>query len=322
MKILVTGGAGFIGSHLVEFLVARGHRVTVLDDLSTGKREHLAACAGEIRFVQGDIKDAAVVDEVVRDQELVFHLCDNSDIRFAAQHPRTYLDQNVLGCFHVLESMRKHGVRQIVFPSSTTVLGDATVVPTPESYGPLHPMNLYGGAKLACEALISSYAYSFDLRAFIFRFVDIVGGRIDHGVIFDFIRKLRANPAELEILGDGSQRRSFLLVDECVEAMWLAIERCDKTVNTIHMGNRDQISITHVGELVRAEMGLDGARLRYTGGKKGWKGDAFTNFLANDTLGALGWAPRRDSAETVREAAARLIAETATVRDAARAIGG
>ena len=309
MKILVTGGAGFIGSHLVEFLVERTHEVTVLDDLSTGKLDNLRQCADRIRFVEGDIKDPAKVDEVVRGQELVFHLCDNSDIRFAASHTRTYLDQNVLGCFHVLESMREHGVRQIVFPSSTTVLGDATVVPTPESYGPLQPMNLYGGAKLAAEALISAYAHSFDLRAFIFRFVDIVGGRIDHGVIFDFIRKLKADPTQLEILGDGSQLRSFLLIDECVEAMWLAVDRCRGVVNTIHVGNHDQISITRVGELVCEEMGLDAVRLRYTGGKKGWKGDAFTNFLANDTLGNLGWSARLDSTRTVREAARRLIAE-------------
>lgn len=307
MKILVTGGAGFIGSHLVEFLVARAHEVTVLDDLSTGKRENLRACAGRVRFVEGDIKDAATVDDVVRSQEFVFHLCDNSDIRFATQHARTYLDQNVLGCFHVLESMRRHGVKRIAFPSSTTVLGDATAVPTPENYGPLHPMNLYGGAKMAAEALISAYSYSFDFRAFIFRFVDIVGARIDHGVIFDFVKKLRADGGRLEILGDGSQRRSFLLVDECVEAMWLAIERCEAVVNTVHVGNRDQISITRVGELVCAEMGLSNVRFEYTGGKKGWKGDSFTNFLANDTLDRLGWRPRRDSAATVREAAARLI---------------
>jgi UDP-glucose 4-epimerase len=307
MKILITGGAGFIGSHLAEFLAARAHQLTVLDDLSTGKRENLASCADRIRFVQGDIKDANAVDEVVRGQEMIFHLCDNSDIRFAAQHSRTYLDQNVLGCVHLLESMRKHGVRNIVFPSSTTVLGDATSVPTPEAYGPLHPMNLYGGAKAAAEALISAYAYSFDFRAWIFRFVDIVGARIDHGVIFDFVKKLRADPTRLEILGDGSQRRSFLLVDECVEAMWLAIERCEAVVNTIHVGNRDQISITRVGELICAEMGLADVRFDYTGGKKGWKGDAFTNFLANDTLEQLGWMPRRDSARTVRDAAASLL---------------
>ena len=307
MNVLVTGGAGFIGSHLVEFLVARGCRVTVLDDLSTGKREQLAAVADHIRFVEGDIRDEALVDEVVRGQELVFHLCDNSDIRFAASHPRTYVDQNVLGCFLLLESMRRHGVRKIVFPSSTTVLGDATAVPTPESYGPLHPMNLYGGAKLAAEALISAYCYSFDLRGWIFRFVDIVGARIDHGVIFDFVRKLRADATRLEILGDGSQRRSFLLVDECVEAMWLALESCENVVNTIHLGNRDQISIAQVAEIVRDEMGLADARFEYTGGKKGWKGDAYTNFLANDTLDRIGWRPRHDSARTVREAARSLI---------------
>jgi UDP-glucose 4-epimerase len=307
MKILVTGGAGFIGSHLVEFLVLKGHDVTVFDDLSTGHMSNLQTCAQQIHFVKGDIKNAEAIDAVVKGQELVFHFCDNSDIRFALQHPKTYVDQNILGCFYLLESMRRHQVKKIMFPSSTTVLGDASVIPTPENYGPLTPMNLYGGAKLASEALISAYAYSFDFQAWIFRFVDVVGARLEHGVIYDFICKLKANPKQLEILGDGSQRRSFMIVDDCIDAIWTAVTKCTNVVNTIHLASKDQIHITHVGELICEEMNLQNVAFQYTGGKKGWKGDAFTNFLSNDTLDGLGWSAQLDSRATVREAARRLL---------------
>jgi UDP-glucose 4-epimerase len=308
MNILVTGGAGFIGSHLVDFLVKEGHRVTVLDNFSSGKASNLDSIANResLRIIRADIKDQQSTMDAVRGQELVFHFCDNSDIRFAATHTRTYLDQNVLGLFYVLEGMREHGVRNIAFPSSTTVLGDAKTVPTPEHYGPLQPMNIYGGAKMACEALLSAYSFSFDMKSWIFRFVDIVGARIDHGVIYDFVRKLTADPKQLEILGDGSQRRSFLLVGECVEAMWLAINRLNAPVNLVHIGNEDQVSITEVGRLVQEAMCIHGAHFAYTGGNKGWKGDAFTNFIYMDTLRNLGWRPRMNSADSVREAATQV----------------
>jgi UDP-glucose 4-epimerase len=311
MKVLVTGGAGFIGSHLAEFLVGRGEEVTVLDDLSTGKLENLekASASSRLTFVKGDIKDAGLVDSVIKGQELVFHFCDKSDIRFAADHPRDYIDQNVLGAVNVLESMRRWQVGRIVFPSSTTVLGDATMVPAPERYGPLGPMNLYGGAKAACEGLLSAYAHTFDMGATIFRFVDVIGERIDHGVIHDFIRKLTRDPTELEILGDGSQRRSFLLIDDCIRGMWRAIEASAATSAVIHLGNRDQITITRVAEVVCDVMGLSNVRFRYTGGKKGWKGDSFTNFIVNDTLEGLSWKPDRASEEAVREAARRLLSQ-------------
>ncbi len=222
MKLLVTGGAGFIGSHLVEHLIREGHTVLVFDNLSTGKLSNLDSVKSSplFSFVEADIKDTAAVDAAVKGQDFVFHLCDNSDIRYAASHPEDYIHQNILGGVHVLEAMKRHGVKKIAFPSSTTVLGDASAVLTPEHYGPLQPMNLYGGAKLAMEALLSAYAYTFDFQVWIFRFVDIVGGRIDHGVIFDFIRKLRANPREMEVLGDGSQTRSFMIIDDCVDAIW------------------------------------------------------------------------------------------------------
>jgi UDP-glucose 4-epimerase len=308
MKVLVTGGAGFIGSHLVEFLLGQGHQVRVFDNFSTGKREHLKKAEQNTQFslMEGDICDSSAVDRAVASQDFVFHLCDNSDIRFAAEHTRDYINQNILGGFHVLEAMKKHGVKKIAFPSSTTVLGDATVVPSPESYGPLQPMNLYGGAKLAMEGLLSAYAHTFDMQTWIFRFVDIIGGRIDHGVIHDFIKKLRKNPAELEILGDGSQRRSFLLIDDCVRAIWQSIENFKQPVNLVHIGNGDQIDITTVGHLVAETLGLKDVAFRYTGGKKGWRGDSFTNFIQSNSLTPLGWKAELDSTGAVREAARRL----------------
>ncbi len=314
MNALVTGGAGFIGSHWVDFLIGRGDTVTVLDDLSTGTLENLAQSRSSprFRFVQGDIRSATTVDSVTEGQEAVFHFCDKSDIRFAAEHPRDYIDQNILGAVNLLESMRKWGVKKIMFPSSTTVLGDATLVPTPETYGPLLPMNLYGGAKAACEGLLSAYAYTYDLKATVFRFVDIVGGRIDHGVIYDFIRKLKRNPAELEILGDGSQLRSFLLIDDCVRGMWAALsaEQSEREPARVrHLGNREQIPITRVGELICEVMGLKQVAFKYTGGKKGWKGDAYSNFLVNDTLDKAGWQPELSSEEAVRETTRRLLAQ-------------
>jgi UDP-glucose 4-epimerase len=310
MKILVTGGAGFIGSHLVEFLISEGHTVLVFDNLSTGQLAHLGSVQASPRFafVKADIKDAAAVDAAVKGQDLVFHLCDNSDIRYAASHTADYIDQNILGGFQVLEAMKRHGVKQIAFPSSTTVLGDATVVPTPEHYGPLFPMNIYGGAKLAMEALLSAYAYTFDFQVWIFRFVDIVGGRIDHGVIHDFIKKLRANPKELEILGDGSQTRSFMIIDDCVSAIWKSVTQLQDKVNLVHIGNGDRTSITQVGHLVCAVLGLQDVGFRYTGGKKGWKGDAFTNYIASNSLDRLGWKARLGSEAAVTEAARRLSA--------------
>jgi UDP-glucose 4-epimerase len=239
---------------------------------------------------------------------MVFHFCDKSDIRFAAEHPRDYVDQNVMGAANVLESMRKWRVPKIVFPSSTTVLGDAATVPTPEHYGPLKPMNLYGGAKAACEGLITAYAYTFDMSATILRFVDVVGDRIDHGVSYDFIRKLRANPSELEILGDGSQVRSFVLVDDCIRGIWKAVSSCEGTASIVHLGNVDQINITQVAEIVCHVMGLEKVRFKYTGGKKGWKGDAYSNVIASNTLDALQWRPEHSSEDAVRETARRLLA--------------
>src|SRR5580704_12122111 len=306
-KVLVFGGAGFIGSHLCEQLISKGASVTVFDNLQTGRTASLANVMKHprFRFMEAEVRDRKKVNKVVPGHDIVFHFCDDSDIRSAAEHPDTYVEQNIMGLFYVLEAMRKNGIRTILFPSSTTVLGELANPPASESHGPMMPLNLYGGAKLAAEGLISGWAHTYDFQAVVFRFVGIIGGRMDHGVVHDFVRKLQRNPAQLEILGDGSQRRSFVLVDDCVEAMLFAMAGAKKNYSLVHIGNVDDISIKNTAGVITEVMKLKGAKFSYTGGKVGWKGDVTSNFIRTETLTGMGWKPRHSSRVAVFEAASR-----------------
>ena len=314
-KILVFGGAGFIGSHLTEQLIQEGASVTVFDNLKTGRTANLAKVWQHpgFRFVEAEVRDRAKVEETVPGHDIIFHFCDDSDIRSAAEHPDTYVEQNIMGLFYVLESMRRNGIRQILFPSSTTVFGELANPPASESHGPMIPLNLYGGAKLAAEGLISAWAHTYDIQAIVFRFVGIIGGRMDHGVVHDFVRKLQKDSKQLEILGDGTQKRSFVLVDDCVQAMLFALSATRKSYNLVHIGNVDQISVNETAEVICRVMNLKGVNLRHTGGKVGWKGDVTSNFIATETLTALGWKPRHSSGEAVFEATTRLALEKSRV---------
>jgi UDP-glucose 4-epimerase len=307
-KVLVLGGAGFIGSHLTERLIEQGASVTVFDNLQTGRLASLQKVLKHpaFRFIQAEVRDRKAVDEAVPGHEIIFHFCDDSDIRSAAAHPDSYVEQNIMGLFYVLEAMRRNGIRTILFPSSTTVFGEVARPPASESHGPMVPLNLYGGAKLAAEGLISGWAHTYDFHAVVFRFVGIIGGRMDHGVIHDFVRKLQKDGRQLEILGDGSQRRSFVLVDECVDAMLFAMANTQKNYNLVHIGNRDAISVNETAEAIFDVMGLRDVKRNYTGGKVGWKGDVTSNLISTETLTALGWKPRYSSREAVAEAARRL----------------
>ena len=310
-NILIFGGAGFIGSHLTERLIREGASVTVFDNLKTGRTSNLAAVWQQkgFRFVEGDVREKEKVEATVPGHEIIFHFCDDSDIRSAAEHPDTYAEQNIMGLFYVLESMRRHRIRHILFPSSTTVFGELANPPASELHGPMIPLTLYGGAKLAAEGLISAWAHTYDFHAVVFRFVGIIGGRMDHGVVNDFVRKLQKDPTQLEILGDGTQRRSFVLVDDCVEAMLYAFARADKNYSLVHIGNVDQITIHETARVIFEVMKLDHVKLRPTGGKVGWKGDVTSNFIATETLTAWGWRPPHSSREAVLEAAGRLARE-------------
>ena len=312
-KVLVFGGAGFIGSHLCEQLIGKGASVTVFDNLQTGRTANLTKILKHprFRFIEAEVRDRKKVNKAVPGHDIIFHFCDDSDIRSAAEHPDSYVEQNIMGLFYVLEAMRQNGIRTILFPSSTTVFGELANPPASESHGPMMPLNLYGGAKLAAEGLISGWAHTYDFQAIVFRFVGIIGGRMDHGVVHDFVRKLQKDPSQLEILGDGSQKRSFVLVDDCVEAMLFAMAGTKKNYSLVHIGNVDDISIKDTARVITEVMKLKGVKFGYTGGKVGWKGDVTSNFIRTETLTALGWKPSHSSREAVFEAASRLAKEKA-----------
>ena len=279
-KILVTGGAGFIGSHLVDALLGRGFRVRIVDNLSGGSLENIKCWFGDSRFefVEGDLKDPEIAFKSVDGVDLVFHLAANPDVRLGEVDPPVHFDENLLVTFNVLEAMRKsEKARRIVFASTSTVYGEPEVFPTPEDYGPLLPISVYGASKLGCESLISSYCYTFDLRGIILRFANIVGSRATHGVVMDFIRKLRQNPEELEILGDGKQEKSYLHVKDLISAIFVVLNSLDEkeVVEVYNIGSLDQVNVKRIAEIVCEEMGLQNVEFGLTGGVdcgRGWRG--------------------------------------------------
>ncbi|MFO1532744.1 MAG: NAD-dependent epimerase/dehydratase family protein [Thermoplasmatota archaeon] len=306
-NILVTGGAGFIGSHAVDRLVAEGAKVTVVDDLSGGNEAFLAAARNSITFVRADCGDAAVLDRLLPGMDSVWHLAANPDVRTGESDPAGHYHGNVELTFRGLEGMRRHGVGHLAFTSTSTVYGTASVIPTPEDYGPLLPISIYGACKLAGEALISAYGATFGIDALLFRFANVVGPRSTHGVVFDFVRKLRRDPARLEILGDGRQTKSYVSVADTVDAMVHAARHAPHGVHPYNIGSKDAIPVVQLADTVANVMGVR-PKHRFAGGTAdgaGWKGDVKAMRLALGRLAKLGpgWAPRHSSEDAVRIAA-------------------
>jgi UDP-glucose 4-epimerase len=308
-KILVTGGAGFIGSHLVDRLIENGNRITVFDNLSSGKMEFIEHHLENPDFtlIKGDLLDKEAIEKTCKDIDLVCHVAANPDVRLGASNTKVHLDQNILATYNLLEAMRKNNIKKIAFTSTSTVYGEANIIPTPENYGPLIPISLYGASKLACEAFITSYSHTFDMQAWIFRFANIVGPRSTHGITVDFIGKLRGNSNLLEILGDGRQEKSYLHVLECVDAILFLIEESNEKVNIFNVGSEDTISATEIGKAVIEEMGLSNVEFIYTGGSRGWKGDVPRMRLGIEKMKNLGWKPIYTSERSVRETARALL---------------
>ncbi|WP_297486547.1 NAD-dependent epimerase/dehydratase family protein [Thermococcus sp.] len=314
MKVLVTGGAGFIGSHLADALMEAGNEVRVLDNLSAGSLENIRRWLDEERFefVKGDIRNPKTVRKAVEGVDVVFHLAANPEVRIGAQSPELLYESNVTITHKLLSAMRDSNVKFLVFTSSSTVYGDAEVIPTPENYAPLEPISVYGGAKLAAEALISGYAHTFGFRALIFRLANIIGERSNHGVIYDFINKLRRTPEELEILGDGTQRKSYLHVSDTVEGMLQIFEyfrKGSKIADFYNLGNDDWITVREIAEIVSEEMGLK-PEFRFTGGVdggRGWKGDVKFMRLSIEKAKKTGWKPKLNSYEAVRRTVRELL---------------
>jgi UDP-glucose 4-epimerase len=308
-KILVTGGAGFIGSHLVDRLVTDGYEVTVFDNLSSGNKKYIESHLDkpDFTFLEGDLLDEPALNKACSGMDMVYHVAANPDVRLGAENTKVHFDQNIRATYNLLEAMRKNEVHNLAFTSTSTVYGEATVMPTPEDYGPLVPISLYGASKLACEALITSYSHTFDMNCWLFRFANIIGSRSNHGIIFDFINKLRANPRSLEILGDGKQSKSYLHVSECVKAILFAVENSRDTVNIFNIGSEDTVRATEIGEIVAEEMGFQDVEFTYTGGSRGWKGDVPKMRLDVEKLKKFGWEPRYTSEECVRDTVRELL---------------
>jgi UDP-glucose 4-epimerase len=311
MRVFITGGAGFIGSHLVDRLVSDGHDVTVYDNLSNGKKQFIAShiSSGKVKFIKADLLDIKKLKISIKGHDIVFHLAANPDIRYGIKFTDTDLNQNTVATYNVLESMRVNGIKKIAFASTSTIYGESKVMPTPEEYGPLMPISLYGASKLACEALCTAFSHTFDMKCFIFRFANIVGGRGTHGIIFDFINKFKKDPNELEILGNGKQIKSYLLVDDCVDAMLFVVEHAKEQYNIYNLGSDDRMDIMTIAETVRDKMNLRSAKFRLTGGERGWPGDVSQMSLAVKKLNALGWKAKNTSKQAVEIAVDRMVRE-------------
>lgn len=290
MRAFVTGGAGFIGSNLVDRLLADGYEVTAFDNLFTGQREFLADAATRpgFRLVEGDVLDSATLTESLSGHDVVFHLAANADVRFGTEHPRRDLEQNTIATFNVLEAMRANGVKRIAFSSTGSIYGEPDVFPTPEGCPFPIQTSLYGASKLAGEGLIAAYASSFGFQCCIFRFVSILGERYTHGHVFDFYKKLLADPNEIEVLGNGKQRKSYLHVRDCVDAVLLAMERASGPVNIFNLGADEYCNVDQSLGWITERLGLS-PRRRYTGGDRGWIGDSPFIFLDTTRIRALGW---------------------------------
>jgi UDP-glucose 4-epimerase len=311
-RCFLTGGAGFIGSHMVERLLAEGKSVTVYDNLSSGRREWIEHNIGRpgFTFIQADLLEPRRLREAMAAHDLVIHLGANTDIPGGNQNVRLDLENCTIATHNVLEAMRATGIRRLLFSSTSAVYGEAPLIPTPEDVGPLLPISLYGAAKLGCETIVSAYCHIFDIQAWMFRFANVVGGRMGHGVIYDFIQKLKRNPEELEVLGDGEQEKPFFLVEDCIEGMFCAFGYSNAWCDVFNLGCSSSTRISRVAEIVAQEMGLGGARLRYTGGRRGWVGDVPRVGLDVSKMRKLGWQASHTSDEAVRMAARRLLGVT------------
>jgi UDP-glucose 4-epimerase len=292
MHCFVTGAAGFIGSNLTDRLLRDGHRVVGYDNFSTGQRRFLEGASTSQRFtlVEGDTLDAGALTSAMASCDIVFHLAANADVRFGTEHPRRDLEQNTIATFTVLEAMRANGVKRIAFSSTGSIYGEPAVFPTPEHAPFPVQTSLYGASKLAGEGMIQAYCEGFGIQGYIFRFVSLIGERYSHGHVIDFYKSLRANPNELRVLGNGRQRKSYLYVQDCVDAMLLALEKATGTVNIFNLGTEEYCEVSDSIGWITAHLGLDPVR-NYTGGERGWIGDSPFIFLDTTRMRSLGWKP-------------------------------
>ena len=292
MRYLVTGCAGFVGSTLVDRLLREGHDVVGIDDFSTGRVDFLTAARASDRFrlVRGDLRDPRVSLDSAAGCDAIFHLAANADVRFGTEHPTLDLEQNTIVTVNVLEAARRAGVRDFVFSSTGSVYGEASVIPTPEDAPFPVQTSLYGASKMAAEGFIEAYAEGFGMRALIFRFVSLLGERYTHGHVVDFVRQLRAHPDHLDVLGNGLQRKSYLYVGDCIDALLVALRDAPGRVGVYNLGAPEYCEVNDSIGWICDTLGVT-PQLRYTGGDRGWIGDNPFIFLDCARMRSLGWKP-------------------------------
>jgi len=300
MKAFVTGAAGFIGSNVADRLLADGHAVVGYDNFSTGQERFIddATRSSAFRLVRGDLLDLDALTEAMAGCDTVFHFAANADVRFGLEHPKRDLEQNTIATFHVLEAMRSAGARRIAFSSTGSVYGEAAVIPTPEDAPFPLQTSLYGASKLAGEGLIQAYCEGYGFEGYIFRFVSILGERYSHGHVFDFYKSLRSQPDELRVLGNGRQRKSYLYVHDCIDAILTALANPSAKVHVYNLGVDEYCEVNDSIGWITQHLGLS-PKLSYTGGDRGWVGDNPFILLDCSKIRALGWKPKFSIAQGI-----------------------
>ncbi|MEM1507297.1 MAG: SDR family NAD(P)-dependent oxidoreductase [Candidatus Bathyarchaeia archaeon] len=309
---LVTGGAGFIGSHLVDRLINEGFRTRIIDNFSSGKMENLQhhKCDSRVKILNVDLKDSWRILEVVKDISVVFHFAANPEVRVSTTNPDVHFNENIVATFNLLEAMRRNDVKGLVFASSSSVYGEPISIPVGED-APIKPVSVYGASKAACESLIHAYSRLYGIRAVVLRYANVVGPRLRHGVVYDFIVKLRRNPSVLEVLGDGMQVRSYIYVTDAVEATMIAWRKSASMFEVYNVGSEDWVSVNDVADIVAETMGLRDVKRLYKPilHGVGWLGDVKRIALSIEKIKALGWQPRMKSKEALAETVRRILGE-------------
>jgi len=298
--ILITGGAGFIGSNLANFLVSKGNEVIVFDNIVSGKLENLKQSLKRknFKFIKGDVRDKELISSSMKGVEEVYHLAADPSVKDSATNPEGSFSINVDGTFQVLEAARKNDVKKIVFTSSSTVYGETKVLPTPEDH-PLIPISNYAASKVADEVYISSYAYTYGIKGVVLRLANIFGPPSTHGVMYDFYKKLQADPTKLEILGDGKQSKSYLYISDCIDALMLASRKQKKIYDYFNVGSEEMTDVNGIAGGMCSVLKLR-PKFEYTGGKRGWTGDVVKMLLTTKKIEKLGWRKRVDLKEGIR----------------------
>jgi len=299
-KILVTGGVGFIGSHLVDFLSKNENEISVIDNFSTGKIEYLSQVKNKVKIIKGDLRILDFVMKNIKDADIVFHLAANYSVEYSSKNPIFDFESNAVTTLNVLEAMRKNDIPTIVFTSSSTVYGDSEKFPIQES-AELKPISNYGASKVSAEMYIHSFSQLYGIKGLILRYANIMGPRSEHGIVPDFINKLKKDRRKLLILGNGKQKKSYLHVSDCIDASLFLLEHFNKSFDVFNVGSEEWITVDEIARIVCDEMRLTNVKFEYTGEDRGWPGDVTKFLLDTQKLKRLGWKPKFTIEDSIRK---------------------